>query len=178
MSNIGKIKWVLAGHGLAVILIVLSAPVSAKVWLPEEVLSSMNSSCPVAAEQYRKIDRLTQQIATAETVAKARTMALAPSESALYAVKKARIIMPFSEDLKVAETRLEHGRGRILLASSQQQAADEFSGMMLAGLDNDRAAHLSIGKVGCDYSTGEIIAIVVGLILGIIPGLILLIVLC
>ena len=50
--------------------------------------------------------------------------------------------------------------------------------MMLAGLDNDRAAHVSVGKASCDYSTGETIAIVLGLILGIIPGLILLVVLC
>lgn len=166
------------GYGLVVMLVVLSGSVSAKVGSPEAFLSTMNSSCPVGVEQYREIDRLTHQIAEAKTVAKAKSMALAPSESALYAIKKARIIMPFSDDLKVAETRLEHARGRILLAASQQQAADEFSGMMLAGLDNDHAAHLSVGKVGCDYSTGEVIAIVVGLILGIIPGLILLIVLC
>jgi hypothetical protein len=40
------------------------------------------------------------------------------------------------------------------------------------------AAHVNIGSGGCDYSTGELIAIVVGLILGIIPGIILLVVLC
>ena len=65
-----------------------------------------------------------------------------------------------------------------LVASSQEQVADEFSGMMLAGLDNDSAAHVSVGKASCNYSTGETIAIVLGLILGIIPGLILLVLLC
>jgi hypothetical protein len=64
------------------------------------------------------------------------------------------------------------------VASSPTQVADEFSGMMLAGLDDDSAARVSAGSVGCNYSTGELIAIVVGLILGIIPGLILLVVLC
>ncbi|MFZ2404634.1 MAG: hypothetical protein WAW41_05820, partial [Methylobacter sp.] len=58
------------------------------------------------------------------------------------------------------------------------QVADAFSGMMLAGLDNDSAARVTAGNASCNYSTGEIIAIVVGLILGIIPGLILLVVLC
>ncbi|MGR8951394.1 MAG: hypothetical protein ACU83V_03160, partial [Gammaproteobacteria bacterium] len=67
---------------------------------------------------------------------------------------------------------------RILVASSQEQVADAFDGMMLAGLDDDRVAHASAGGASCSYSTGEIIAIVVGLILGIIPGLILLVVLC
>lgn len=86
--------------------------------------------------------------------------------------------MPFSDDLRAAENRLNNARSRILLASSQEQVADEFSGMMLASLDDDNAAQVGIGKVSCNYSTGEVIAIVVGLILGIIPGLILLIVLC
>ncbi|MFZ2312682.1 MAG: hypothetical protein WAV82_08700 [Methylobacter sp.] len=105
-------------------------------------------------------------------------MALAPTDGAIDAIQNALSIMPFSDDLRTAETRLSDARSRILVASSQEQVADEFSGMMVAGLDNDRAAQVSVGKVGCDYSTGEIIGIVVGLILGIIPGLILLVVLC
>jgi hypothetical protein len=32
------------------------------------------------------------------------------------------------------------------VASSQEQVADELSGLMLAGLDNDLAAHISVGK--------------------------------
>ena len=64
------------------------------------------------------------------------------------------------------------------MAQSQAQVADQFSGIVVAGLDNDRAAHLGIGGASCNYSTGEIIAIVIGLILGIIPGLILMALLC
>ena len=75
-------------------------------------------------------------------------------------------MMPFSDDLRTAENRLNDARSRIMLASSQEQVADEFDGMMLAGLDNDRAAHVNIGSGGCDYSTGELIAIAIGLILG------------
>ncbi len=86
--------------------------------------------------------------------------------------------MPFSEDLQTAESRLDNARSRIMLASSQEQVADEFDGMMLAGLDNDRAASVNVGSGSCNYSTGELIGIAIGLILGIIPGLILLVVLC
>jgi len=43
--------------------------------------------------------------------------------------------------------------------------------MMLARL-KDNAARVSAGGGGYNYSTGEAIAIVVGLILGIIPGLV------
>ena len=105
-------------------------------------------------------------------------MALAPTDEAIDALRNARNLIPFSDDLNSAETRLSDARSRILVASSQAEVADEFSGMMLAGLDNDSAARVSGGGGSCNYSTGEVIAIVVGLILGIIPGLILLVVLC
>lgn len=77
--------------------------------------------------------------------------------------------MPLSDDLRSAKTSLSDARSRILVAFSQQQVADEFSGMMLAGLDDDRAAHVSVGNASCNYSTGETIAIVIGLILLVLP---------
>ena len=141
-------------------------------------LGLIRSSCQSGPEQYQELTQLKHEIAVAGTVNQARAIALAPTDGAIGALKNARTIMPLSDDLRIAETRLSDARSRILVASSQEQVADEFSGMMLAGLDNDRAAHVSVGKVGCDYSTGEVIAIVVGLILGIIPGLILLVLLC
>jgi hypothetical protein len=141
-------------------------------------LELIKSTCPSGPDQYQKITQLKNEIAAAENVSQAREIALAPTDGAINAIQNALSIMPFSDDLRTAETRLSDARSRILVASSQEQVADEFSGMMVAGLDNDRAAQVSVGKVGCDYSTGEIIGIVVGLILGIIPGLILLVVLC
>lgn len=163
-------------------------------------------------EQHPELVRLRDKISEADSLNEARTLALTPTAAAIGALKNARFIMPFSEDLRLAETRLADTHLRIAAASTPGQVANEFSGMlagfdndnatsvnthsriettntpdqvvnefprmMLAGLDNDKAASLKIGKVGCSYSTGEVIAIVVGLILGIIPGLILLIVLC
>jgi tetrahydromethanopterin S-methyltransferase subunit G len=105
-------------------------------------------------------------------------MALAPTDDALNALTNASNLMPFSDDLSSAKTRLSDVRSRIMVASSQAEVADEFSGMMLAGLDDDSAARVSAGGGSCSYSTGETIAIVIGLILGIIPGLILLVLLC
>ncbi|MGR8980280.1 MAG: hypothetical protein ACU84H_09340 [Gammaproteobacteria bacterium] len=141
-------------------------------------LDLIQSACPSGSGQYHELNQLKDRIAAAETVAQARTLALAPTDDAIGALKNARTFMPFSEDLSSAEIRLTDARSRILVASSQARVADEFSGMMLAGLDSDRAARLDVGKAKCSYSTGEVIAIVVGLILGIIPGIILLIVLC
>lgn len=138
----------------------------------------INSSCPAGYGQYQELNQLKKEISAAATLSHARKMALAPTDEAIQALKNARNIMPSSDDLRSAETHLSNARSRILVASSQAQVADEFSGMMLAGLDDDSAARVNAGSVGCNYSTGEVIAIVVGLILGIIPGLILLVVLC
>lgn len=159
-------------------IVTLSNTAIASGWPSAGSLELIKSSCTSGPDQYNELVQLKNEIAAAGTVDQARTMALAPTDGAIDALKNARTVMPLSDDLMTAETRLSDARSRILVASSQEQVADEFSGMMLAGLDNDRAAHVSVGKTGCDYSTGEIIAIVIGLILGIIPGLILLVVLC
>lgn len=157
---------------------VISHPVSASIKSSTGAMDLINAACPAGPSQYPELARIKHEIAAANDVDQARKLALAPTDDAINALKNARNMIPFSEDLRTAETRLSDARSRIMLASSQEQVADEFDGMMLAGLDNDRAAHVNIGSGGCDYSTGELIAIVIGLILGIIPGLILLVVLC
>lgn len=138
----------------------------------------IQESCPSHTEANQELARYKSKILTAGTLEEARRIALEPADDAINALENAQNLVPFSDDLKSAESRLIKARTQIMLASSQDQVADEFDGMMLAGLDNDRAAHVNIGSGGCDYSTGELIAIVVGLILGIIPGIILLVVLC
>jgi hypothetical protein len=147
-------------------------------WPTLESLDLATASCPSEAKEHPELVRLRDEISKAGSVNEARILALAPTADAIDALSNARSIMPFSEDLRLAENQLSDARSRIEAADTPDQVADEFSGMMLAGLDNDRAASLKVGKVGCSYSTGETIAIVIGLILGIIPGLILLVVLC
>lgn len=153
-----------------------SATANTRPW--SDALGLIESACPSGSEQNQELNLLKNTIASAKTVTQARIIALAPTDEAIDALNNARAIMPFSDDLLIAETRLTEARSRILVASSQDQVADEFSGMMLAGLDDDSAVHTSVGSTSCNYSSGEVIAIVVGLILGIIPGLILLFVLC
>ncbi|MBE0435466.1 MAG: hypothetical protein IBX56_06625 [Methylomicrobium sp.] len=156
----------------------ISKTASANVLPSADSLGVLGSACPSGPDRHPELSDLKKRIAASETVDKARAIALAPTDEAIGALKNARTIIPFSDDLQIAENRLSDARNRILLASSQEQVADEFSGMMLAALDDDRVAGVDLGKVSCHYSTGEVIAIVIGLILGIIPGLILLIVLC
>lgn len=179
MSKKKKVLSVFIVSALTVLPIVtLSNTEAATISISASSLELIESACPSEPDQYSQITQLKHEITSAENVAQARQMALAPTDEAIDAIQHALSLMPFSDGLRTAETRLSDARSRILVASSQEQVADEFSGMMLAGLDDDRAAQVNVGKVGCDYSTGEIIAIVVGLILGIIPGLILLVVLC
>jgi hypothetical protein len=165
---------------LLAIVVSLSASQSAFASMQPSTgaMDLIKSACTVEPAQYPELARLKQEIVAANDIDQARKLALAPTDDAINALKNARNMIPFSEDLRTAENRLDNARSRIMLASSQDQVADEFDGMMLAGLDNDRAAHVNIGSGSCNYSTGELIAIAIGLILGIIPGLILLVVLC
>lgn len=153
---------------------------AAKAWpMPTiESLGLASATCSTGAAQNPELIRLRDDISAAGNLNEARALALIPTNDAIDALRNARSIMPFSEDLRLAETRLSDARSRIIVASSQEQVADAFDGMMIAGLDDDSAVRATAGGGSCNYSTGEIIAIVVGLILGIIPGLILLVVLC
>lgn len=156
----------------------LSKTAAANVWAVAERTSLITATCSSGQEQYPELARLHNKIADAGSLIEARTLALTPTASAIGALRNARSIVPFSNDLRLAETQLTDMYSRIEAADTPHRVADEFSGMMLAKLDNDKAASLNVGKHKCDYSTGDSIAIVVGLILGVIPGLIMLIVLC
>jgi hypothetical protein len=179
MSTSNKFLFVLLRLAIIpVAVFMMSKTVAANTWPTEESWDLVTGTRTSRSTQYPELVRLRDDISKAGSVNEARTLALASTNDAIGALKNARSIMPFSEDLRLAEIRLSAVRSRLKDAATPNQIADEFSGMMLAGLDDDRAANVNVGKVGCSYSTGEVIAIVVGLILGIIPGLILLVVLC
>ncbi len=158
-------------------IFVLVTKANANIISVGDTLDMVNSFCGTGLNKFQELNKLKIEIAATESIDQARAMALSPTDDAIEALNKTNAIMPFSDDLNLAKSRLNEARSRILEATSQKQVADEFSGMMLAGLD-DNAANVSIGKASCHYTTGETIAIVLGLILGIIPGLILLVLLC
>lgn len=144
-----------------------------------DAFSMIRESCSAGIAEHPELAALKQQILASASLEEAKKLALAPTDEAISALHSATMLVPFSDDLDASETRLSQARKQIQLASSQAQVADEFEGMMLAGLDNDKTASVKLGKgTECDYSTGETIAIVIGLILGIIPGLVLLVLLC
>jgi hypothetical protein len=178
MSKNNKFLPVLVYSALTMIC-VFALPKTASANFPPaaDSLGLINAACPTQLEAYRELNRLKTEIMAAATVNQAREIALAPTDGAMNALENASILMPSSDDLLTAKNRLSEVRARMFAASSRKQVADELSGLMLAGLD-DNAANVSVGKESCHYTTGEVIAIVIGLILGIIPGLILLVLLC
>lgn len=121
---------------------------------------------PVRNEAQALIDR----IAAAPSVEDARALALEPTRAAHRALAQARRLSPRTESLRDADERLSGYQARIAAAPSQEAVAAE-----LATLSRVKA---DLGDGGCSYSTGEIIATVLGFILGIIPGIILLFLLC
>ena len=178
MSNIKLVLSVPAFCALLLIaLLGLTKTASANIGSFADAFNLFATSCPSGADPNPQLKQLRSEIAAAGTVEQARALALAPTDSAIDALDSANIMLPFSDELNAAKHRLDEARARIQAASSQQQVADEFSGLMLAGLDSE-AADVKVGKAECHYTTGETIAIVIGLILGIIPGLILLVLLC
>ena len=112
-----------------------------------------------------------EEIASAGTLARAQALATPPLQLARQALVRARWLAPDSAGLAAKEEQLREGERAVAAASTPAAVAGAFS-LAVAGSPLPEAAF------GCAYSTGEIIAIVIGFILGILPGIILLIILC
>ncbi len=76
--------------------------------ITKEKSFEIKSSCQSGPEQYQELTQLKHDIAVAGTVNQARAIALAPTDGAIGALKNARTLMPLSDDLRIAETRLRN----------------------------------------------------------------------
>ena len=154
---------------------------------------------PSAAKDILRAYRL--KIATAATVEEARDLILSQTRLAGKALSTASWVVPFSPSVREARDKIERFERRVYAANTQTEVARDFSEflgvpaepdrskivdgsgdshMILAGVDVNQPA-VSVGTGGgggCDYTTGEIIIIVLGFILFIIPGIIFLIIFC
>lgn len=117
------------------------------------------------------------RIADAATLDEARELALAPAAQADAALSRARWLAPQSASIRSAQGRLHAYAQDVGAASSKSEVAEHFGSLVQLAASPGIAGAASF-ETKCDYSTGEIIAIVLGFILGIIPGIILLILLC
>lgn len=155
-------------------------------FLPDAALDSCG--CTAGAE---RLQAVWEKIAAAESVEDARAEALAGTRAARAALRRARWLAPWSDDLRDAHRRLSDYEERVNTAPDPDAVAEEFSGLVRLASAGRLDAYSGAGGAGadvgldddgdgngCDYSTGDVIAIIVGFILGIIPGIILLFVLC
>lgn len=121
-------------------------------------------SCPTPA-QLEQFDGFAAQLAEAESVDVARTMAIKRIDRSARAVQRAQRILPDDPGLAEASAEVEALRDDVLQATTPAGVAAPFNSFDTQTAD-------------CHYTGGEVVAIVIGFVLGIIPGVILLVLLC
>ena len=115
------------------------------------------------------------RIAAAPTLDEARELALQPTQGAHFALAQAQRFAPWTDSLAEADVELAAYETRVNDATTPEAIADAAA-VFVAGAPT--GVKPDVGAGGCSYSTGEVIAIVIGFVLGIIPGIILMFLLC
>lgn len=127
-----------------------------------------NIECGPTDADRARMTTFQARLAEAPSTEQAQALALRRIERSQRAVERANQLVPGDADLDQALRTLDAFEASVGAAGSPGEVAEAFGtwtqAQPLAG--------------GCHYSTGEVIAIVLGFILGIIPGIILLILLC
>ncbi|MEZ4235621.1 MAG: hypothetical protein R3F59_05540 [Myxococcota bacterium] len=122
--------------------------------------------CPTV-EQRAELSDFARELQGADSPAEARKMALKKVRASHRAVDQAMKLVPGDAELRERQVDLESFEAGVRASKSQAEVASHFSAL---------EARAAAGS--CHYSTGEVIAVVLGFVLGIIPGIILLILLC
>lgn len=120
-----------------------------------------------------------QSVAASADVETARERVLADTRLVRQALAGAQRVAMFSEDLRDAGQRLDHFESSVAAAQSPAEVAASIN--HFGGQENALAmadGGVTVDSPDCHFSTGEIVAIVIGLILGILPGLLLMVLLC
>lgn len=95
-------------------------------------------------------------------------MVLRQSRIGHVALEQAVRLAPEQVDILGAEARLSDFEAGVSAAATQAEVAEQLDGVVAAEADGG----------GCDYTTVEIIVIVIGFILGILPGILFLFLFC
>jgi len=122
--------------------------------------------CPCDAERAR-LDAFAQKLAAAPTLEAAQDKALDKVRLAHKVVGLAEKQVGSDPAIAEATQKLDVIDARVRSAENQQQVSLVFS-----QLAQDRM------KVGCDYTTVEILIIILGFLLFLLPGIILMLLLC
>ena len=122
--------------------------------------------CPTD-DHFAELSRFEERLRGADSVEEAQELALKKVGASKDAVDRAARLVPGDDELLAHQSQLQQLVDGVAQADSPDAVAEQFAGF-----------HAQRMGGGCSFSTGEVIAIVLGFILGIIPGIILLILLC
>jgi len=178
----------IVGGGSPVLAVTTNPAAPAQQRLLDEAIGGR--CVPEIAKQVLRSYRA--QIAGASTVDEARSLVLKQTRLARTALSTASWMLPFSDSVREAREKIENLETRVYAANSQAEVADDFSDLTAAGHDDvallDGTSHALLAGVdvnksavhtgGCDYTTGEVVIIILGFLLFIIPGIIFLIIFC
>jgi hypothetical protein len=162
---------VLFFHSLAAL------PLRAQAYEPAAARTAATPSCACSVNRAAALAELRAQVAGARDVAQAQALATDGARQARVALDRARRLVFFDRgSLDAARGRLIAYESRVAQAATSEAVVAEFDATFAGKVGPQ--AELNLNASSCTYTTGEIIAVVLGLILGIIPGLILLFLLC
>ena len=153
--------------------IALTAVTAAALFIAAPARANQGSCTP--AEAHLQANAWVTRIAAAPTLDEARSIALQPTQGVHFALAQAQRIAPWTDSLAEADGELMAYESRVNAATTQQEIADQATVFAVGAPGGVKA---DVGAGGCGYSTGEVIAIVIGFVLGIIPGIILMFLLC
>jgi hypothetical protein len=156
-------------RGMTICAVLSASLIAPRTWAAEGICAPTEARSEARA--------WVERVAAAPSVDEARRLATQPMRGAHFALSQARAVAPWTQSLADADAALDGYEARVAQAATPDDVAQELATLVSVGnLPGEVAADLGDG--GCDFSTGEVIATVLGFILGIIPGIILLFLLC
>ena len=118
------------------------------------------------------------RILTAPTPEEARTLALSQTRLAHKALSRARWVLPFNSTVREVNRKLDAYEARIRDARTQNEVAAEFGRLVRVASAGDPKIVDAKVRADCNYTTVEVVIIIIGFLLGIIPGIIFMFLLC
>jgi len=166
-----------------VLIMVVSASAGASVVKNRDALLrgfDLDAGACNGAEGRADLVNLRDRIGDSPSLEEARSLALEQTRLARKALSRARWVLPFNGAVGNASKRLDAYEVRVEEAGSPEEVAAAFGNLVrLASSENLKIVDAGLfDDKACDFTTGEIIVIVIGLLLGIIPGLIFMAIFC
>lgn len=161
------------------VLCLLTPPASAAE-LPDpqalfaQVEATVSPACGCQVDS-TELTKFVTELENTSTVEAAREKAWRPAGLAMRALDLTRRVGPVRAEAAQVRSRLLAYQAQLAMASTPSQVGQAFRDLVSA---DDAQLQEARRHKACDFTTGELVVIIIGLILGILPGIILLILLC